>query len=69
MMTPQSVQATVKVDQNGRNEYGWLEFIIPLVCLGLGIVALIIGIVLARTRREGEHARTTAPEPVLDPAQ
>jgi hypothetical protein len=69
MMTPQSVQATVKVDQNGRTEFGWLEIIVPLLCLVLGLVALIIGIVLARTRREGEHARTTAPEPVLDPAQ
>jgi DUF3068 family protein len=67
MMTPQSVRTTVNIDQKGRNEVGWFEIIVPLVCLGLGIVALVIGIVLARTRRD--RARTTAPEPVLDPAQ
>jgi hypothetical protein len=71
MMTPSSVQTTVNVDQTGRNELGWLETIIPLVCGLAGIVALVIGIVLARPRRQDdeEDAETTAPAPVLDPAQ
>jgi hypothetical protein len=69
IMTPPSVQAAVNVDQTGRNEIGWLETIVPLVCGLAGLVALVIGIVLARPRREKpEDAETTAPAPVLDPA-
>jgi len=71
-MTPSSVQATVNADQTGRNEFGWLEIIVPLVCVVVGIVALVIGILLARTRREDdepENAQTRALPPVLDPAQ
>jgi len=64
------VQATVNVDQGGRNELGWFEVIVPLVCGLAGLVALVIGIVLARPRRKDEPtgAETTAPAPVLDPA-
>jgi hypothetical protein len=71
IMTPQSVRATVRLDAAGRSEYAWLETIIPLVCGLAGIVALIIGIVLAWPRREDdqpEHADAAVPEPVLDPA-
>jgi Porin PorA len=68
--TPSSVRAAVKLDNTGRSEFGLLETVIPLACGLAGIVALIVGIVLARKRREDEQpetADTEAPEPALDP--
>jgi hypothetical protein len=70
-LTPQSVHTVVGLDKKGRSELGWLKVTIPLVCGVVGIVALIVGIVLARTRREDgqpDNAEATTPEPVLDPA-
>lgn len=70
-MTPQSVRSVVSLDQTGRNEFAWLEITIPLICAVAGIVLLIVGIVLARRRREDDqpdYADTTAPEPAHDPA-
>jgi Porin PorA len=70
-MTPASVRATVHTDATARNEIGLLETIIPLVSGLVGIVVLIVGIVLARRRREDDqpdNADVEAPEPALDPA-
>jgi hypothetical protein len=48
-----------------------LENVIPLVAGLVGLAALVVGIVLARTRRDDgqpKHADAAAPEPILDPA-
>jgi Porin PorA len=71
IMTPQSVLATVNIDRPGHNEVGLLENVIPLVAGLVGLAALVVGIVLARTRRDDgqpKHADAAAPEPILDPA-
>ncbi len=70
-MTPQSLHTVVGLDKKGRSEFGWLEITIPLVLGVVGLVALVVGIVLARRKREDgqpDHAEASTPEPVLDPA-
>jgi hypothetical protein len=70
-VTPRSVRTIVGLDRTGRSEYGWFETIIPLVSGLVGLIFLVVGIVLARRRREDDqpdHADAEAPEPALDPA-
>jgi hypothetical protein len=70
-VTPQSVRTIVGLDRTGRTEYAWFETIIPLVSGLVGLALLVVGIVLARSRREDDqpdHSGAAAPEPALDPA-
>jgi Porin PorA len=70
IMTPPSVRTTVHTDATARNEISLVQIIIPLVSGLVGIVVLVVGIVLARRRREDgqrEDADAEAPEPARDP--
>lgn len=69
-VTPQSETTIVGLDRTGRSEYTWLEVFTPLLAGLVGLVLLVVGILLARRRREDDqpdHAEASAPEPALDP--
>jgi hypothetical protein len=68
--TPQSLQKVVNVDNSARTEIGLLELVLPVAAGLLGLAGLIIGIVLARPRRDDhpDHEDAPATAPVLDPA-
>ncbi|MGI9008303.1 MAG: DUF3068 domain-containing protein [Streptosporangiaceae bacterium] len=53
--TPASLAAGVKTDKKGRNEISLLTVIIPIVGGLLGIVLVILGVVLSRSKPEDEE--------------
>lgn len=53
--TPASIAAGVKTDNKGRNEITLLTLIIPIVAGLLGLILLIVGVVLSRSRPEDEE--------------
>jgi hypothetical protein len=53
--TPGSIAALVKTDNKNRNEINLLTLIIPIAAGLLGLILLIVGLVLSRTRPEDEE--------------
>jgi hypothetical protein len=68
--TPKTTRTVVKIDQDARRKVSLLTFVLPLSALIAGLVALAVGILLARPRRYEEpgYAGKHTSEPVLDPA-
>jgi Porin PorA len=61
--TPASVARVVALDNSGRNELTLLKTILPIVLGIVGVVALIVGIFLARRPREDVESGPTTPAP------
>ena len=63
--TPQSVHTVVGLDNTARSELSLVEVILPVVLGVLGLIALVVGIVLAQARRgdQPETAEDTIPQP------
>lgn len=52
--TPASVSDSVATDRGYLNKIHLLEIILPIVCLALGIILVVVGLVLSRPRPEDE---------------
>jgi Porin PorA len=63
--TPQSIHTVVGLDNTARSELSLVQVILPVVLGVLGLIALVIGIVLAQVRRgdQPETAEDTIPQP------
>jgi len=63
--TPSSVQTVVGLDNSARSEIALVEVILPLILGVLGLIALVVGIVLAQVRRgdQSDAAMDTLPQP------
>jgi hypothetical protein len=63
IMTPASVTKVVGLDNNGRNELSLLQLILPIVLGVVGVIALIVGALMLRQRREDVEAGPMTPAP------
>ena len=63
--TPQSLHTVVGLDNTARSELSLVQVILPVVLGVLGLIALVVGIVLAQARRgdQAEAAEDTIPQP------
>jgi hypothetical protein len=63
-VTPASLTAIMKLDNNGRNELTLLKVILPLVLGIVGVIALVAGLILGRQRRPrvDDEASVMSPE-------
>jgi hypothetical protein len=68
--TPQSLAKVVSLDQSARRELALLATILPVTAGVLGLAALVVGILLARPRRDDQpdYEDDTEVSPVMDPA-
>ncbi len=65
IFTPQSVHTVVGLDNTARSELSLVEVVLPLLLGVLGLIALVVGVVLAQVRPgdQSDAAMDTIPQP------